>query len=494
MLATQSGINQSIQISDSTNTVSEFDAVTQSKVEIIQEQILGILHSLQSLVQTLEGGKGVAALDECTEHIQKGLRSITTDFLDENEITGPINWNLFGKCLRKRRCDARLTQKEVGARVGVTDTFIRYIEGAEKRPSRKILFRLLAIPELKLKVSDVTQRSANGRDVAWVLNSWLSPRYDPVQMMSEMTDILSGNGGELEQTLLYLEPQSAADWIATSNTAAYASSYRTVIPFDTIAGSISELIGQSSLEVNALGCGDGKTETLLVQHLSACLPNHAEIQLNLIDISHSLLNMARTHASSTLENVAVYAMHGDFHELPRFPLGQNKGRPSCRLFTMMGLTLVNLNDEVRFFRNSLSGCEPGDLFLADIATVSAPPEEPDEIRRKDPALRAKELRPSHAAWLGGPIRRHCAGATDVKFSLELDTRCPVPGSYGLDFIARVTMSEGMPDRRFLMARTRRYDPHKLADALNAVGWEPMQILTYGPDGTKSLAALLFRKR
>ncbi len=50
----------------------------------------------------------------------------------------PINWNLFGKCLRKRRAEARLTQKEVGARIGVTDTLIRYIEGAEKRPSRTI--------------------------------------------------------------------------------------------------------------------------------------------------------------------------------------------------------------------------------------------------------------------------------------------------------------------------------------------------------------------
>ena len=70
----------------------------------------------------------------------------------------------------------------------------------------------------------------------------------------------------------------------------------------------------------------------------------------------------------------------------------------------------------------------------------------------------------------------------------------MPGSYGLDFIATVKMFGDKPDRRFLTWKTRRYDPQKLADALSAVGWEPKELLTYGPDGTKSLALLLFRKR
>lgn len=227
MQSSQSVTSSSILISDSTRTVSEFDSVTQTKIETIQEQILGILHSLQSLSQSVESGKGVSALDECTEHLQKGLRSITTDSLYENEITGPINWNLFGKCLRKRRAEARLTQK-VGARIGVTDTFIRYIEGAEEASKSHDTFSASCNPELKLKVSDVTQRSASDADASWALNSLLAPQYDPVKMMAEMTGTLSGSGGELEQSLLYLEPQSAADWIATSNNAAYTASFRSV--------------------------------------------------------------------------------------------------------------------------------------------------------------------------------------------------------------------------------------------------------------------------
>ena len=82
----------------------------------------------------------------------------------------------------------------------------------------------------------------------------------------------------------------------------------------------------------------------------------------------------------------------------------------------------------------------------------------------------------------------------MKFNLELDTQCPVPGSYGIDVIATVTMSGGKPQRRFLMQRFRRYDPQKLADTLAAVGWEQQAIFLYGADDSKSLAALLFRKR
>jgi hypothetical protein len=45
-----------------------------------------------------------------------------------------------------------------------------------------------------------------------------------------------------------------------------------------------------------------------------------------------------------------------------------------------------------------------------------------------------------------------------------------------------------------MQRFRRYDPQKLADTLAAVGWEQQAIFLYGADDSKSLAALLFRKR
>ena len=41
-----------------------------------------------------------------------------------------------------------------------------------------------------------------------------------------------------------------------------------------------------------------------------------------------------------------------------------------RLYTMLGYTLVNLNDELRFFRDTLSCCATGDLFLCDISMAA----------------------------------------------------------------------------------------------------------------------------
>ena len=469
----------------------KFDRIMLSKIEIAQDKMVDLLHDFQSMAQNCNEP---AFFNKCAEHIQEALQSITTDSLGAEEITGPINWALFGERLLHRRTEAKLTQKEIGARVGVSATFVRFIENGSKSPSRATLLRLLAVPELKLKVSDVVRRSPDDEDIGWMPNSMLSPRYDPVTMVREMTGVLNGSGGQLEQSHLYLDPQSAADWMASCNAAAYIAAYRSSLSFETIAKEIAAHAGKSILEVNALGCGDGRTEVMLVQHLANHLQKPSKIRLNLIDISHSLLNVAHKHAYETLQGIPVYAVHGNFHDLPRFPRGPLKSKPTSRLYTMMGYTMVNLHDEIRFFRDTLSSCESGDLFLADTLIAYAPPENPDEIQRLDPALKAGEVRLSHAAWLGGPIRRYCAGAVDVKFSLELDTRCPVPGSYGLDFIATVKMAGGKPDRRFLMWKTRRYDPQKLADTLDAVGWEPKQILIYGPDGTKNLAALLFRKR
>lgn len=473
--------------------VSALEPALQTRMEIIQDKVVDLLHELQSAEHDYSH---VFPFSDCIASVQNVLHCLTSESFEKDEITGPINWELFGETLFNRRNKAKLNQQEVATRVGVTTTVIRYIENATKRPGRKTLLRLLSIPELKLKVNDVTRRSVigDGADTGWLPNSVLGPRYDPVHMLSELTAILSGNGGQIEQSHLYLDPQSAADWMASCNSVAYIDAYRSSTGFEPMAKLIRECAGTSEIEVNALGCGDGKTETALVQHLAKNSPKRSNVRLNLFDISHSLLNVARKHASEILGKLPVYAVHGNFHELPHYPRADSSGKPTCRLFTMLGYTLVNLEDEVRYFRDTLSGCESGDLFLADILIAYASPDQPAEIRRQDPALRAGEVRLSHSAWLGGAIRRYCAGAVDIKFSLELDTRCPVPGSYGLDFIATVKMAGGKPDRRFLTWKTRRYDPQKLADALSAVGWEPKEILTYGPDGTKSLALLLFRKR
>ncbi len=106
--------------------------------------------------------------------------------------------------------------------------------------------------------------------------------------------------------------------------------------------------------------------------------------------------------SETLPTTPVLTVHGNFYELPRYSMLTQPRERCRRLYTLLGLTLVNLREEVRFFRDTLSCGASGDLFLCDVLFAYAPPEQPDEIRRKDPAL-TNPVRESHKAWRGGPL-------------------------------------------------------------------------------------------
>lgn len=485
------------KVSD-TAVSSETSQDMRSRIEQIQAGLGALLFELERFADDYPDQAPIARCLKGVRTAQAFLASDDALADDDDEVTTVVDWKAFGQRLFKKRTAAKMSQKELAARVGKTSTMIRYIEKGRKAPGRKTLSLLLEIPELGLGTVDNAQkadRETNSNDDSVEPNAVLSRRYDPVQMLDKMREVLSSSGGQIEQTHLYIDPQSATDWMDICNAAAYVSAYRSSTAFDPFAKAIAEVSGTGPIEINALGCGDGRTEVMFVQHLINHLPRRANVSLNLIDISHTLLNVANKHARDTLRRVHVCAIHGNFHEVGRYQKNSSE-KMSCRLFTLMGYTLINVQDEVRFFRDSLSGCEAGDLFLADIGTAYASPDRPDEIRRLDPSVRqSDEVRAPHVTWLGGPIRRYCKGMLDVRFSLELDTRCPVPGSYGLDFIATVKMSGGKPDRRFLMWRTRRYDPAKLAATLATVGWQPMKILAYGSDeGTQNLAMMLFRKQ
>ena len=459
-----------------------------TSLEQIQVKLVEALHEMQKPVSP-----PVRMLRDSIRYVQKAL-TLVGDPNDRTEL-GPVDWSAFAARLHERRIAAQLSQETLAEKVDVTATTIRNIESQRKRPGRGLMLKLLAVPELNLRVSDIELDAELSHGATWTPTSWFAPQYDPVAMVADMVEVLNGEGGQVEQTLLYFDPQSAADWMATCNSTAYIAAYRKGQPFDAVAQHVVAHLGSHQLLVNALGCGDGKTEVALVHQLAQRLPIAASPELYLVDISHALLNAAHKHASEELPDVRTLTVHGNFHELPRYTMLTQPRARRRRLYTLLGLTLVNLRDEVRFFRDTLSCCASGDLFLADILIAHTAPERPDEIRRTDPALLANKVRPSHAAWLGGPLRRYCRGIADVQFQLELDTRCPVAGSYGLDFIATVQMHSG-PERRFLMWKTRRYDPQKLAAALDTVGWSTDLTLPYGqsPDGQPTMALMLFRKR
>jgi hypothetical protein len=252
----------------------------------------------------------------------------------------------------------------------------------------------------------------------------------------------------------------------------------------------------------ALGTGDGKQEVRLVQHLldqsgARVSKMRPDISLYLVDISQPLQSEALRHATTTLEGrsgVTVWAVQGNFHHLPRYTqLHYSPQRANRRrLVTMFGNTLGNLDNEPAFLRHCLVGFAPGDLLLLDVHMVHAPAHNPEQIRRCDPALQS-DVRPAHVEWLGGPLLRYCNGAAAVQLQYELETSCPVPGSYCLDTLATVALADGR-EKRFSAFRFKRYDPASLIRIVEGLGWEAVAQYPYGPNPEQPIQVLLLFRR
>ncbi len=452
----------------------------------VQSKLVDTLHALQLLPPHL-----VKDHNRAVRAVQEALTLVGDT--DDSDAIGPIDWVKFGERLYQRRTAAALTQEWLADRVGVTATTIRQLEHHTRKARRSLMLKLLAVPELNLRVSDIELSAEMSAGYRHTPTSWLGMTYDPVGMVTQLADTLNGQSGQLEQTLVYIDHQSAKDWLATCNSPEYGPEFRDTLPLPAMSRRIASLVGEQALTVNALGCGDGKTEAMLVKNLQTHLRMPKQTELFLLDVSHSLLNTAYRHCCETLPDIRTYTIHGSFLDLPKLPMLISPLRGRIRLFAMLGFTLINLNDELRFFRDTLSCCEPGELFLFDLQIARAPASERPKILKLDPIGNGK-LRPSQAAFLSGPIRRYCQGAEEVDIRWELAPSGGVPGSYGFDAIARVTMRDGRPERRFLMFRVRRYDPKLLSDSLAELGWKTIERIDYGPDGKKTLALMLLQKQ
>ena len=457
-----------------------------SQLSRVQSKLVDTLHSLQLLPPHL-----VKDHNRAVRAIQEALTLVGDT--DDSEAIGPIDWVKFGERLLQRRTAAALTQEWLADRVGVTATTIRQLEHHTRKARRSLMLKLLAVPELNLRVSDIELSAEMSAGYRHTPTSWLGMTYDPVSMVTQLSETLNGQSGQLEQTLVYIDHQSAKDWLTTCNSPEYGPEFRDTLPLAAMSRRIASLVGEQALTVNALGCGDGKTEAMLVKHLQMQLRMPKQTELFLLDVSHSLLNAAYRHCCETLPDIRTYTIHGSFLDLPKLPMLVSPLRGRMRLYAMLGFTLINLNDELRFFRDTLSCCEPGELFLFDLQIARAPASERQKILKLDPIGNGK-LRPSQATFLSGPIRRYCQGAEEIDIRWELAPSGGVPGSYGFDAIARVTMRDGRPDRRFLMFRVRRYDPKLLSDSLAELGWKTIERIDYGPDGKKTLALMLLQKQ
>jgi transcriptional regulator with XRE-family HTH domain len=401
----------------------------------------------------------------------------------------------FGTLLRRRRELAGLTYSGLARKAGLTRGTVRNIEEGVTTASPTTVRRLASVPALRLQTSEVGGAGIERPD--WQPDAWFAPQYNPLQIAREMYATLNGPGGQLDQTYLYLDPQSASDWHSLCNGERYTTAFRAQVPFDKVAERMLRESRGAGLDVDALGSGDGKTETMLMQRLADLMPSPPDLRLYLLDISHTLLSTAYRYASDALaeRRVAVFPLHGNFHDIARMPVlyYHPAGVRRVRVFALLGNSVANLADETRFFRDLAECAVSGDLALVDLQTVRAPVERPDLIRENDPPIRDGQPTPSHVDWLSGPLQRHCRGIKAVKLRMELALHCPVPGSYSADCMADVEMHEG-PPKRFLVWRIKRYDTAKLGDCLTSLGWEPIQTWQYGPGKEKMAAVMLLRRR
>lgn len=354
-------------------------------------------------------------------------------------------------------------------------------------PSRTTLLQLLSVRELEPRTEELqTGRSAQ----PWQPNCYLPPRYDPVQLAMDMLVVVNGPGGHLDQSHLYLDSQSAADWLAICESEMYVGIRSALFAeLEHCARFIAADVGNCAVTVNAIGPGDGKSEVCLTQHLMQHL-RHAEIKLHLLGISHNLLSRACEHAVKVVgARVPIVAIHGSFHELTRFPMPMEHDN-SRLVFTLLGSTLANLADEVRFFRDLHMGTAPGDFAVIGFQLTATSDRSPKAIREAEPILVAGAPSQTMATWMQGPLQRYNRTARSIKVRTGLTTACLGPGSYQIDCIADCEL-EGGVTRQFQVWRAKRYDVDLFSETLASLGWQTVMIRKYGTK--KNVAVMVLRR-
>lgn len=391
----------------------------------------------------------------------------------------------MGALINERRKAAGLSRAVVAMRAGMSESTLKNLEAGRHRPSQLTLSQLLSIPELRLTAADLVPGGTPAEAPAPSgppMNCWISPGFDPIAMVHDLSTRLSGRGGTIEQTYLYLDSKSAASWFAIANQPNYSAT-RDSVYLHEAAAKIREYVGDAGLEVLGLGCGDGKKEVRLVHLLMAGMPP-GRICLYLLDISQPLLGHAFKNAVETLSaGASIFAIQGNFHHLPFYTqLLHSPGRAQRRrLICMLGNTFGNLENEVLFVRNNLVGQQEGDLLLLHLSQVWAPRDRPEEVHRKDPQLSGSmpmELRALEKEWMTGPIERYSRPVGSPLPEMELSSRfdtssCTVPGSYAIE--KSVLVRSEQEERRFTVAYLKRYEAKGLSACMAELGWEPVQI-------------------
>ena len=389
----------------------------------------------------------------------------------------------LGAIVRGQRVGAKLSLRDLARRTGLSINTVRDLERGHRTPSAQTMQRLLAVPELELGTANPTAPS----DDPHRPNAWFLPKYDRRALFDEMAQTLNASSGRLEQTCLYLDDQSAADFLSVCSAGSFNARFR-AFPFAAIVEEAARVVQGRGLDVIALGPGDGHSEVQLCVGLRNS--GVADMKLYLLDVSHSLLTVAHKHAQATFgSTLRVDALHGDFRHIGRYPVLLPASAPQRRrCYVLIGSTLANVDSETLFLRDCLSLAAPGDLAVIDFQLRYADPADPEAVRAADPVLRngVPEL---HKQWFTGPLRRHGIGIDSLTVGCDLLLDCIVPGSYEIDCYADTV--RGNTKQRYHLFRVRRYDEKQMLATLERHGWKAEVVRRYGV-GEQMCAALLRR--
>ena len=377
----------------------------------------------------------------------------------------------FAKLLRDRRETAGLSRRGLAEASGLSEATIKFIELGKTRPSRRTLLQLLMVPGLRLLSHDLPMPR---RELPKGLfspqstpaNCYLAPDYEPIRCLEELERTLRGAGGQIEQSNLYLTPQSAAGYLRFVRSSQREQKRRTQLPFSEIVDGIPGSLTTRGLTVIALGSGDGQPEVRLLQKLIAL--QKTAVSLWLVDRSEALLATAFAHAGEMLGPALVHRLGvlGDFHHLPRYTdlISPLLERDEQRMYVLLG-TLGHLDHEPRFLRDMLAKVtRPDDLLLLDADLLL--PGESDlqpligKVPVDDTAL---------SDWLFEPFLHAKPRPHHIVLEQRLDVSDSIPDCQTTSIIATVE-TRGMLPRQFSVLRQRRYRLSSLRTVLAQSGF------------------------
>jgi transcriptional regulator with XRE-family HTH domain len=391
----------------------------------------------------------------------------------------------FGTLLRSRREAAALSRAELARKARLSPSTLEQLERGARRPSRTTLKRLLQVPELAWTPDERArlQERPLERPVR-PLNALLTPHARLARDAATLPLLRTAPRTILRPAWAYLGPASAHAFrrfrARTLESQALASALSALAP------QLRPHLRPRPLELLALGVGDGTHEVFLTQHLlDLSVPLQA---VCLQDLSEPLLAHAYLLAVERLPpDIEVWALLADLEELSMH--AEVLRAPDCqRLVLLLGGTLGELEDELRFLRYGLSFCTPGDLLILDVPLAAGVSDGEISEQEEDEAhRRLAELRP----WLMTVLTPHIPDAS-LSWSLRLEVKESLPSSYAWCVDAALP-GESTP-RTFEVYRFKRYAPALLTQRLAVLGWQQLAAYPYGSPARAELQVYRCRER